>query len=644
VLQVTLTRLAPALCAFAIAMASGAQASLWVSPAGDDANPGSEEQPFRTIEHARDVVRTLNHDMADDITVFIAGEQHLSEAIEFGPEDSGSNGFNIVYTAAPGEHPVFNGAIRIPGWSLADKARNLWSAPSPAGLVATHNLFVNGNPATRTKSRLLAVFSKPSDEAPAAAPEAKAQWKNPGDVVFERVAAPAIWSERAAPSPAIVENAFELLGTPGEWYFDRPAHHLYYTPRPGEDMASADVEAAVAQSLVVAAGSKDRPIAGLVFKGIRFEFTTWPNPAGDDPVVPPPGAIRFKNAAGIQFLEDEFLHMSTPALDLGPGIEGGTVEGCLFGDISWSAIRISDASAIRIAESRLSFAAADHMGEGAIDVAHSADVVIDHDQFDHFPITAVLSPDSEQAAVLRSSNRVLPPMIDLKGSPPGDSSIPIPEPGGGISQAYRTLEDEEFHFTTVPQPPTSVSAEAEDEFAYVTWIPSCRDGGSPVEAYTVASSTGAKTTVTSTAFQRSGYVTMNGLGNGHPVSFTVSAANAVGSGPPSLPTANVTPRQKRKLRAPGAPAQVALTPGPSGSTILITPPANDGGSPVVSYLVASGAMAAPIVIEGLDVIRSNFTHPVLRSITGFLPAKGSTVSIIAVNISGEGKPAAVVLK
>ena len=62
-------------------------------PSGDDANPGTEEQPLRTIARARDVVRTLNHDMADDITVFIAGEHHLDEPLEFRPEDSGTNGF-----------------------------------------------------------------------------------------------------------------------------------------------------------------------------------------------------------------------------------------------------------------------------------------------------------------------------------------------------------------------------------------------------------------------------------------------------------------------------------------------------------------------------------------------------------------------
>ncbi len=155
-------RFAPAvLFLAAIAMAASARATLWVSPGGDDANPGTEEQPLRTIARARDVVRTLNQDMTDDITVFIAGEHHLDGPLEFMPEDSGTNGFNVVYTAAPGEHPVLSGATRVSGWTLADAAKNLWSAPAPAGMADKVDLYVNGNPAARTRARLLARLRNP---------------------------------------------------------------------------------------------------------------------------------------------------------------------------------------------------------------------------------------------------------------------------------------------------------------------------------------------------------------------------------------------------------------------------------------------------------------------------------------------------
>ena len=40
-----------------------------------------------------------------------------------------------------------------------------------------------------------------------------------------------------------IENAYELLDEPGEWYLDRSRHELFYRPRPGEDLATARVVA-----------------------------------------------------------------------------------------------------------------------------------------------------------------------------------------------------------------------------------------------------------------------------------------------------------------------------------------------------------------------------------------------------------------
>jgi hypothetical protein len=645
--RVTLNRFATAAGAFilALSLAASARATLWVSPSGDDHNPGTEERPLRTIERARDVVRTLNRDMADDLTVFIGGEFHLGRPIVFGQEDSGSNGFNIIYTAAPGEHPVITGGVRITGWAPAGIGSGLWSAPSPDGLEGSPTLFVNGTPACRTRSRLLEVFAKESGEAPATDP--KTQWKNPDDVIFKRAGRDAIWSERSATTPTIVENAFELLGRPGEWYFDRPARRIYYTPRPGEKMAEADSEAAVAHALISGSGSKEKPITGLIFKGIRFEFTAVSEAPGDGPAtVGPadaPAGVRFYNAAGVQFLEDDFLHMGTPALVLGPAVDGGTVEGCLFGDISWSAVQLLDASGVRISESRLSYTAVDHIREGAIDVDRCAEIAIDHDQFDHFPSAAVLALEVRPGGVRRASNWITSPMISLGGfTARGPASIPAQEIG--ISEDYRALEDEQVSSTTIPQPPENVSAEAEDEFAYVTWIPNCRDGNSPVDTYVVESSAGAKATVTAAAFQHTGYVVMADLADGHPVSFTVSAVNALGTSPPSVPTANVTPKQKRRLRVPPAPAGLSFSAGATGSTVQITPSPGDGGSPVVSYAVSAGRDTEPIVIEGLDVVHSDALHPISRILPGFVPGHGSTVSVAAVNAAGDGKPAVIVLK
>src|SRR5205823_1134201 len=77
--------------------------------------------------------------------------------------------------------------------------------------------------------------------------------------------------------PSFVENAFENLKSPGQWYLDETARLVYYIPRAGEDMTTADVEAPVLEHLVTGTGAKN-----VTFRNIEFAYTTWLQPSGDD--------------------------------------------------------------------------------------------------------------------------------------------------------------------------------------------------------------------------------------------------------------------------------------------------------------------------------------------------------------------------
>jgi hypothetical protein len=641
VLGVSASRISLAawILALAALAAPSARATLWVSPAGDDRSPGSEEEPVRTLARARDIVRGLNRDMADDITVFIVGAHHLEQPLAFGPEDAASNGYSIIYTAAPGEHPVVTGAIRVAGWTVADAARNLWSAPVPEGASPARDLYVNGTPVNQTCGRLLQFFSKNAGANAASQPDPTANWKNLSDVAFEPVEPGGLWSEREGGGPVFARNAFELLGKPGQWYFDRPARRLYYTPRPGEDMATADVEAPVTSGLVTVRGSAEHPVAGLIFKGIRFEYAA----RGDPKDAGAAAAVAVSYAGGVQFLEDEFLHMGSAALQVGPAVAAAGIDGSLFADIGGSAVRIAGASQVRIADSRFTYAAAAHPSDGVIEVEGSQDVTIEHSQVDHYPREAVLRTGAPSGTILEDSNLIAPPTIAFHGTPAAEARA-ASQGDVGVPQAYQGLLTETVSAPTVPQAPVGVAAEAEDEFAYVTWMPSCLDGGSPVLSYTVESTTGAKVTVSADDFMAKGYIVFGDLGNGRAVSFTVTASSATGSSAPSLPTAAIKPQHKRKLRPPAAPASVSVTTGASGVRIKIVPPPSDGGSPVISYAVNSDADAERDVLEGLDVIYADATHPIVRRIDGISATHASTVTIVAINASGESDPAAVKLR
>ena len=75
----------------------GIQAEFFVSPSGDDSNPGTYEQPFASLERARSAVAQINENMTGDIYVFVLpGTYYVTETVDFDTADSGTNGYQIV--------------------------------------------------------------------------------------------------------------------------------------------------------------------------------------------------------------------------------------------------------------------------------------------------------------------------------------------------------------------------------------------------------------------------------------------------------------------------------------------------------------------------------------------------------------------
>ena len=68
------------------------------------------------MEQARQAVRSLAGSMTGDIIVYLRGGEYvLSSSVVLDQLDSGTNGFNVVYQAYPGESPVISGGKRSRG-------------------------------------------------------------------------------------------------------------------------------------------------------------------------------------------------------------------------------------------------------------------------------------------------------------------------------------------------------------------------------------------------------------------------------------------------------------------------------------------------------------------------------------------------
>ncbi|MEK7426455.1 MAG: fibronectin type III domain-containing protein, partial [Actinomycetota bacterium] len=100
---------------------------------------------------------------------------------------------------------------------------------------------------------------------------------------------------------------------------------------------------------------------------------------------------------------------------------------------------------------------------------------------------------------------------------------------------------------------------------------------------------------------------ITGLANGTTYTFTVTAANSVGAGPPSGASNAVTP-----ATLPGAPQNTVASAGNTSATVTFNPPASDGGAAITGYtatafftssgftagLIGTG-IASPILVTGL---------------------------------------------
>lgn len=119
-LSVKLTADVAAACLLLLALAVGDAAAVreyWVSTEGKDTNAGTQEEPFATLEQARDAARKIEegHLRKEAVTVWLKGGIYRREkTFELNAQDSGTTEAPVVYRCAPGEEVRLVGGREIP--------------------------------------------------------------------------------------------------------------------------------------------------------------------------------------------------------------------------------------------------------------------------------------------------------------------------------------------------------------------------------------------------------------------------------------------------------------------------------------------------------------------------------------------------
>jgi Right handed beta helix region len=312
------------------------RSEFYVSPGGNDRNPGTKAKPFATLGRVQKAIRQIQR--GSPIHIWLRqGTYYLNASLNFESQDSGTSDAPITYSASPGEDVLLS-AGRALSCRWTAYRDGIMKTPVPVGLSFTQ-LFVNGkrqirarypnyDPSELGKSGYLtaagaipkgAVDPYPgpnaemtfSGEAPRGvrfdpATFTKKHWSNPEDAeihIFQQAywgnlqwrlkgidrKTNSIWfgcggqqiGAKWDKNPAMVgkrsryfiENVFEELDAPGEWFLDTRANVLYYKPEAGLNLEQARIEVPQIESVVRFAGTQDSPVEYITIQNVRFVQT-----------------------------------------------------------------------------------------------------------------------------------------------------------------------------------------------------------------------------------------------------------------------------------------------------------------------------------------------------------------------------------
>jgi len=358
-----------------------AQDAVYVSPTGNDTYTGlSVGNPVATVSKALEIVKDKGIKQLN----LLGGVYRIEQPIVLTPEFSG------LKISGPG---TISGGKPITGWKPYKKG--IWQAIIPAakdGIRSFRQIYVNGELRYRARTPNEGFFrvagcpdgtpkttgyqthSQSFEFAPG---DIRSDWKNLNDV---EAVVYFFWLDNHLPIESVdkvkntvkfkykssktftdgfsedgaryfIENTFEALDEPGEWYLDKPKGILYYMPKEGEDMTKAEVIAPFAKELLRIEGdpangkfTEDVELANVVFEHCNFDFPPGSvnNTQGSAEVS---AAVNLINSKNCRFNSCSFTNLGTFAVDIKDGCSDNRVSNCLFHNLSAGAVRVNGGKA-----------------------------------------------------------------------------------------------------------------------------------------------------------------------------------------------------------------------------------------------------------------------------------------------------------
>ncbi|MEZ5040208.1 MAG: PDZ domain-containing protein [Saprospiraceae bacterium] len=312
---------------------------LYLSPNGNDQNPGTIDAPLHSLKKAMELVKAAKQERPESAMVILLreGTYYLQETIEITSLHSGTAKAPLQIKAFPGEKVILSGAKALKlDWEQMEGG--IYKA-SLTGSAAFDQLYINGQRQIRARypnyDPDILVYN--GYAADAISPERIQTWRHPATGVLhamhraewggyhyqimgvdengEAILEGGFQNNRQMgmhKAYRMVENIREELDAPKEWFFDQTENTLYYFPETGFDLTNALVEVAILDQLFTLKGTAQNPVHDVVIDGFTFQHTRSTYMQTKEPLLRSDwticraGAIFLEGTENIQLVNNHF--------------------------------------------------------------------------------------------------------------------------------------------------------------------------------------------------------------------------------------------------------------------------------------------------------------------------------------------------
>jgi hypothetical protein len=152
----------------------------------------------------------------------------------------------------------------------------------------------------------------------------------------------------------MVENIFEELDVPGEWFFNAKDRKLFYFPEANTDLKTAKVEIVRLKHLIEFNGTKENPVSHVQLKGFVFRHTARTFMDNKEPLLRSDwtvyrgGAVVYNGAEDCSITDCEFDQVGGNTIFVNNYNRRITIRGCYLQNSGANGIAfVGDPSAVR---------------------------------------------------------------------------------------------------------------------------------------------------------------------------------------------------------------------------------------------------------------------------------------------------------